>query len=127
MAKAHLELALRFLDEAKMYLGKGDPVQASERLYKVAEECIKALAIKYNIPGAEEALKEGRWWTRLLSRAAKTLTTRLNEQIINTAWCVAYDLHVWGFHEAALTVDHVKVSLPHIEQLLRKTQQLLQT
>jgi hypothetical protein len=41
----HIELAERYLDEARRYIDRGDPVQASEKLYKVAEECIKALAI----------------------------------------------------------------------------------
>ncbi len=115
------------MQEAREYLEKGNAVQASEKLYKVAEECVKALATKFNIPEAQEAHREGKWWTKLLSKAAKTLTTKLNEPTINRGWSIAYDLHVWGFHEAALTIDQVKASLPDIEQLLKKTQQLAQT
>ena len=37
----------KFLDEGKAYLGKGDPLQASEKLYKAAEEAIKALSQTY--------------------------------------------------------------------------------
>ena len=40
-AEAHVELALRFLEEGKGLIDK-DPVQASEKLYKATEETIKA-------------------------------------------------------------------------------------
>ena len=39
--EAKLELAERFLEEAKGFMEKEDPVQASEKLYKVAEECVE--------------------------------------------------------------------------------------
>ncbi len=120
-----LELAERYLEEARMYVEKGDPVQSSEKLYKVAEECVKALAVKFNIPEVHEARREGRWWAKLLSRAAKTLSLKLEEPLINVGWSVAYDLHVWGFHEAALGIEHVKLGLPHIERLLERTRELL--
>ncbi len=122
-----LVLAEKYLQEAREYLERGDPVQASEKLYKVAEECIKVLAVKFSIPELEEARREGRWWTKLLSRAAKTLSARLGDPTINRGWCVAYDLHVWGFHEAALSIDHVRTSLQEIEQLLEKTRQYVKS
>jgi hypothetical protein len=120
-----LELAERYLEEARMYVERGDPVQSSEKLYKVAEECVKALAVKFNTPEVQEARREGRWWAKLLSRAAKTLSLKLEEPLINIGWSVAYDLHVWGFHEAVLSIEHVKPSLPHIERLLARTRELL--
>ncbi len=43
-ADIHLELAEKYFEEAKDYLAKKDPVQASEKLYKAAEECIKAMS-----------------------------------------------------------------------------------
>ena len=42
--KARIELAERYLKEAKDFIRKGDAVQASEKVYKVVEECVKALA-----------------------------------------------------------------------------------
>jgi len=57
---ARLELADRYLKEAKECISKGDSVWASEELYKVAGECIKALAVKFRIPEANEAYREGR-------------------------------------------------------------------
>jgi len=40
----HVELAKGFLREALSLLEKNDTVQASEKLYKAAEEAIKAMA-----------------------------------------------------------------------------------
>ncbi len=120
-----IEVAEHFLKEAREYIEKGDAVQASEKLYKVAEECIKALAIKFKMPEVEEAKREGRWWTKLLARASAKLASTLNEPIILHGWSTAYNLHVWGFHEMALDIDSVKASLPTIEQLLAKTRELI--
>jgi len=53
VVEARIELAEKYLAEAKEYMGKGDAVQASERIYKVVEECIKALAQHYNMPEHE--------------------------------------------------------------------------
>ncbi len=39
-SKAHLELAEKFLNEGRDLIDR-DPVQASEKLYKAAEEAIK--------------------------------------------------------------------------------------
>jgi len=125
VAKARVELAEKFLDEARECLARGDAVQASEKLYKVVEECIKALAETYRTPEVSGARKEGRWWTKLLSRAAKTLSRKLNEPLIDVAWSKAYDLHVWGFHEASLDVEHVEIDLPYVEKLLEKTRSLV--
>ena len=123
---ARIEVAEHFLEEARKYVEKGDPVQASEKIYKVAEECIKALAIKFKMPEVEEAKREGRWWTKLLARASAKLSSILNEPVILHGWSTAYNLHVWGFHEVALDLDSVKASLPTIEQLLAKTKELIQ-
>jgi hypothetical protein len=43
-AKRHLELAERYLEEGRALVGK-DPIQASEKLYKAAEEAVEALAL----------------------------------------------------------------------------------
>jgi len=45
--------------------------------------------------------------------------------MIRYAWEDAYDLHVWGFHETVYSIEHVKMSLPTIEQLLAKTKELV--
>jgi len=48
-----IEIAEHFLEEAKKHVERGDAVQASENLYKVAEECIKALAVKFKVQVVE--------------------------------------------------------------------------
>ena len=123
-AEARLELAERFLEGARGYVERGDAVQASAKLYKVAEECVKALATKFNAPELEESRRRGRWMTWLLGRAARTLAEKLGEPKIEFIWGVAYDLHVWGFHEAKYGVDMVRVDVPHLEWLLNHAKKI---
>lgn len=57
--KLRMELAEKYMAEALEYLNKGDAIQASEKVYKVAEEVVKALAEKYNLAEYQQSLKEG--------------------------------------------------------------------
>jgi hypothetical protein len=121
--EARVELAEKYLAEAEEHLAKGDAVQASEKLYEAVEECIKALAQRYDTPEHREAVKEGRWWAQLLGKAARRLARELSEPRIEYAWAVAYDVHVWGFHEAKYTVEDVKGDIEHVEWLLNYVKQ----
>jgi len=123
-AATRIEFAEYFLEEAKKYIETGDTVQASEKLYRVAEECIKTLAVKFKVPEVDEARREGRWWAKLLAKASRALSALLNDLMIRYAWEDAYDLHVWGFYEVVYSIEHVKMSLPTIEQLVAKTKEL---
>ena len=125
LAKARLELAEKYLNETREYVGKGDAIQASERAYKAVEECVKALAEKYNTPEYQQAIKEGRWFTYLLGRAARTLSIKLSEPRIVDAWSRAYDLHVWGFHEGKYGIDDVRTDLPLIEWFVDYVKRLI--
>ncbi|GAB6947435.1 PaREP1 family protein [Vulcanisaeta sp. JCM 16161] len=125
LARARLELADKYLSEAREYVGKGDAVQASEKAYKAVEECVKALAEKFNIPEYQEAVRSGRWFAYLLGRAARTLSGKLGESRIVDAWSRAYDLHMWGFHEGKYGIDYVKVDMPLIEWFVNYTRQLV--
>ncbi len=120
-AEVYLELAERYLEEAKEYIVKGDPVQASEKMYKAVEESLKALALIYRTPEYEKALREGRWWTQLLGKTARRLSKILGEPRIIDTWSRAYDVHVWGFHEAKYSVDDIREDLECIEWLLEYT------
>ncbi|MFP3483701.1 MAG: PaREP1 family protein [Caldivirga sp.] len=82
--------------ECHEYLDRGDPVHASERAYKATEEVIKALAEKFKTVEYQEALREGRWYTYLLSRVSKTLASQLGDWVLD-GWNSAYGLHVWAF------------------------------
>ena len=121
-AKARLELAERHLKEGKEYLAREDPVQASEKLYKVVEECIKALSEHYSLGILREVEKEGRWRTWLLGSASRELAGKLNEPRIADAWARAYDVHVWG-QEAKYGMEEVEADLPHVEWLFEYTKQ----
>ncbi|MEM3546173.1 MAG: PaREP1 family protein [Candidatus Bathyarchaeia archaeon] len=125
VSEARLELASRFFEEANAYLEKGDAVQASEKLYKVVEECIKVLAEAFNIPQVEEVEGRGKWDTWLLGMASTDLSKTLKEDRIRLAWKDAYDIHIWGFHEAKYRVEDVKAALPLTEWLLNFTKQTM--
>ncbi len=108
----------RFLAESKEYIAKGDAVQASEKLYKVVEECLKILAERYKITEYEKAEKEGRWRSYLLAQAAGRLADKLNRKEIEDAWGRAFNIHVWGFHEGKFGVAEVERNIPFVEQLV---------
>ena len=124
--EARLAIAEYMLERAREELERGDPVQASEKLYKAVEECIKTLACLEGLEECGEARREGQWWTKLLSRAARKLARKLNEPIILEAWKSAYDLHIHGFHEHALGIEEVKEDLPVVEKLVRYTKRRLE-
>ena len=114
-AEVHLELAERFLEEGRELLRKGDPVQASEKLYKVAEECIKAMAMALGLEEPEEA--RGRWSLRLLDSAARKLGERVSQRVYDD-WDHAYFLHTEGLHEARLDTEQVEARIRFVEELL---------
>jgi hypothetical protein len=124
VAEARLELAERYLAEGKELVDR-DPVQASEKLYKVAEECVKALAIHYNL---EDILgnveKRGRWTVTDLEKVVEEISRRVDELFISF-WDHAWALHVWGFHEAKLDSESIKIRVKYIESMLEKTRRIL--
>ncbi len=126
-ASMRLEIAKHMLRRAKEELERGDAVQASEKLYKAVEECIKILACLDGLEECRRAREEGGWWTRLLSRAARRLALRLGEKLILEAWSQGYDLHVHGFHEHSLDVREVEESLPVVEKLVDYTERKMKS
>jgi len=120
VALDHGKIAFKMFDEAKEFLAKEDSIQASEKLYKVAEETVKALAAEYAKDVVEEAEKEGRWKVGLLEKAVRKISRRLNPEVRHW-WDTAYYLHVEGFHEARLDIEGVKERLQEIENLIKLT------
>lgn len=59
-AGVHVELAEKMFERGRELLDKGDVTQASEKFYKVAEECIKALSLTMGLGEASEARARGR-------------------------------------------------------------------
>jgi len=116
-ARVHFELAKRFLEEGKN-LVDGDPVQASEKLYKSAEEAIKALAILMDLKDVLRRVEaRGRWTVTDLERAVKELSRIIGGEIL-VGWGEANYLHVWGFHEAKLNSESIKLRIPYIEKII---------
>ena len=111
----------RLLSEADGYLAKGDSVQSSEKLYKVAEECIKALAERFNLEEVKAAEEKGRWTVTLLEKAVGKLVNKLSMDV-GLGWDAANYLHIWGFHEVKLDAEDVKRREPIIKRLIELTE-----
>ena len=78
-ALQHLELAERFLTEGRGLIDK-DPAQACEKLYKAAEEAVKAIALALNLPETAKAVEKGKWTLSLLDDAVYAISERLGSR-----------------------------------------------
>ncbi len=122
--EAHMELALKYLEEGRGLIDR-DPVQASEKLYKAAEEVVKALAMHYGFDDILNRVNErGRWTVTELEKAVEAISERLGDWI-RAVWDEANYLHVWGFHEAKLDSEDVRARLPDIERMVREAEKVL--
>jgi hypothetical protein len=123
--EAHLELSLRYLGEGRALVNR-DPVQASEKLYKAAEEAVKALAVFYNLQDVLAGVEEkGRWTVSYLEKAVEAISERLGGWFLQS-WDNAWALHVWGFHEAKLDSKAVEIRLPYVERIVLETERVIQ-
>ena len=114
--EAHLELALKHLEEGKNLVER-DPVQASEKLYKAAEETVKALTMHFNLSDILTKVERGRWTVTELEKAVEAISERLGEWF-SAAWDRAWALHVWGFHEAKLDSEAIRIRIPYVERII---------
>jgi len=122
--EAHLELSHRHLGEGRALVDK-DPVQASEKLYKAAEEAVKALAIFYNLQDVLAGIEEkGRWTVSYLEKAVEAISERLGGWFLQS-WDNAWALHVWGFHEAKLDSKAVEIRLPYVERMVLEAEKII--
>ena len=119
-----IELAERFLAESRELIDK-DLVQASEKLYKAAEEAVKAIAITLNLEEARKAIESGGWWSKLLEKAAQGIAKALGVKEFILWWDAAYKLHVDGFHEAKLSSEDVKDRYGYIEEMVNQAKRIL--
>lgn len=118
-----VKLIERLFGEAASYLEKGDSVQSSEKLYKSAEECIKALAEHFSLEEVKDAEERGRWTLTLLEKAVGKLVNKLSADV-EFGWDAANYLHIWGFHEVKLDVEDVKRRLPTIKKLIELSRKI---
>ncbi len=119
-----LKVIERLLSEAEGYLERGDAIQSSEKLYKSAEECVKALAERLGLEEVKVAEEKGKWTVTLLEKAVGKLVNKLDVGV-RLAWDAANYLHVWGFHETKLDVEAVKIRTPAMESLVKTTRKTL--
>jgi len=123
-AELHLELAKRYLREGEGLIDR-DPIQASEKLYKVAEECVKAVAKLLRVEDVVKRVRErGRWVLKDLEYVAMISKSKLGESFY-IGWDMACFLHVWGFHEAKLDPDSIRSRLPYIKRMVSSVEKLL--
>jgi hypothetical protein len=124
-AESHIELAVKYLEEGKK-LVDGDPVKASEKLYKAAEGAVKALATHFSLREAlEDVEKSGRWSVGRLEKAVLRISERVGGWL-SVAWDRAWALHVWGFHEAKFDSEDVRTRLPDIEKMVLEAQRIVE-
>jgi hypothetical protein len=121
----HIELAEKFLVEGRELIDR-DPVQASEKLYKAAEEVVKALATALNLEEARKAIESGDWGSRLLNKAAEAIADKLSLEEFSLWWKAAFYLHVEGFHEARLENIDVKRNYKYVEAMVNLAKKIIQ-
>ena len=121
----HVEIAEKLLAEGRELIDK-DPVQASEKLYKAAEEAVKALATALNLPEARKAIESGDRRSKPLEKAAQAVAKALGIKEFILWWDVAFKLHVDGFHEAKLSSEDVKERYEYIETMVNTAKRILQ-
>jgi hypothetical protein len=120
----HLELSLKYLGEGRALVNR-DPVRASEKLYKAAEEAVKAIAIFYNLQDVLAGVEEkGRWTVSYLEKAVEAISERLGGWFLQS-WDNAWALHVWGFHEAKLDSKAVEIRLPYVERMVLEAEKII--
>ena len=107
-----------FLNEGKSYIELGNSIEASEKLYKAAEEAVKSLAQAYGDGVWKEVAEEGRWTSPLLFKGVIQIARSLKNEQVKRYWNTAWTLHVEGFHEGRLSIDYVKEVAKDIEELV---------
>ncbi|MCC6004556.1 MAG: PaREP1 family protein [Thermofilum sp.] len=123
-ARERVELALRYLEEGKALVER-DPVQASEKLYKAAEETVKALAVHLGLSDILEGVeKRGRWTATDLEKAVEAVAEKIGDWF-SAAWDAVWTLHVWGFHEAKLDSKAVELRVRRVERMLVEARKLV--
>ena len=124
-AEIHLDLAVKFLQEGKK-LVEEDPVQASEKLYKASEECIKALTMHLNLGDIITRVRaRGRWTVTDLEKATRLISKSVGRWF-REAWDAANYLHIWGFHEAILDKDAIMERMDYIERMVEETKKTIE-
>ena len=122
----HIRLAERLLAKGREPIDK-DPVQASKKLYKTAEEAVKVLATALNHPETRKVIESGGRCSELLEKAAQDIAKTLGIKEFILWWDTAFKLHVDGFHEARLSNEDIKKMYEYIEAMVNTVKRVVQT
>lgn len=106
--RLHWELCEKYLGEARGFLAKGDPVQASEKAWGAASQAVKALAAKEG--------RELRSHRELWEYVAK-LRERLRKPEVSALWSRANVLHV-NFYEDWMPLSEVELAVRDVEEFV---------
>jgi len=115
VAERYLDLNRKYLKDAERFLAGGDSVQASEKLWGVAAEILKAVAAKRGIELRSH---------RDLWEFADKLADELKDPDIIKLFSVASALHQ-NFYEAWMPPRAVKRNAEAIKQLNEKLEKLI--
>ena len=122
----HVKLSEKYLRDGKELIDK-DPIQASEKLYKAAEEALKVLIMRNNIEKILKKVKErGRWRVDDLFEGVSELRKIFGDDV-RRWWSTAWELHVWGFHEAKATKEYVEERIEDIKKFLELTERVIRS
>ena len=91
-------------------------MQASEKIYKAAEEAVKILAKEHTPEVYDKAEHNGRWLASLLREAVRKIEGTLGDDV-GRAWDAAWVL-VEDFHERRSKED-VIWELKHVKKLVK--------
>ncbi|MBS7638460.1 PaREP1 family protein [Candidatus Bathyarchaeota archaeon] len=115
MAERYMNLNCKYLKEAREFLTKGDSVQASEKLWGVAAEIVKAIASKRGIE-----LRSHRDLWVFVDRLAE----ELKDPDIVRLFSIANALHQ-NFYEDWMPLSVVEKNAEAVIQLNEKLEKLL--
>jgi hypothetical protein len=115
MAEHYLNLNRKYLEEAEILLGRGDPVQASEKLWGAAAEMVKAVAAKRDI----ELRSHRDLWAFI-----DKLADELNDPDVVNLFSIASTLHQ-NFYEGWMPLGAVRRGADAVKQLIEKLEKLI--
>lgn len=102
-----------FIEKANKLLDDNDPPDASEKLYKAAEESIKVLAIKEN-----PTLDNSDYWSARTLWAQVDILNNIYGDGLRDSWDTAWSLHTQGFHEHLLSREQILERVQKIVDLV---------
>ncbi|AEE93171.1 PaREP1 family protein [Acidianus hospitalis W1] len=107
----------KLLKEADELLDRGDTLQASEKLYKAAEEAIKVISFKNSIRTILKVKSLGHWSSKMYFEAVDELESIYPG--IKSLWISAWILRVEGFHEISLDQKSIKLLKIDVEKIVK--------